>query len=168
MEKWQGKTAVVTGASAGIGAQIVRDLANAGVNVVALARRADKLEELKSELKDAKGKVGVFCCDVSDVKSVEAAFAYVEKEFGGTDILVNNAGIISNVKIFHDTPDITQKLAKIVETNFLGTVWCAREAFKSMTKRDVHGHIINMNSVAGHSVAFTGTDVPSHNMYPGK
>lgn len=167
MEKWRGKTAVVTGASAGIGATIARDLAKAGVNVVALARRVDKLEELKKQLKGAPGKVSVFACDVSDVKSVEAAFAYVEKNHGGTDILVNNAGIVRLVKIFGDTPGIEKDLSQVVETNFLGTVWCAREAFKSLTKRNVHGHIINMNSVVGHSIPFTGQDIPAYNIYPG-
>lgn len=167
MNKWQGKNAVVTGASAGIGAQIVRDLANAGVNVVALARRVDKLEELKRELKAAPGKVTPYGCDVSDVKSVEAAFAFIEKNLGGTDILVNNAGIVKYIKIFDDTPGITKELSQVVETNFLGTVWCAREAFKSMTKRNVHGHIVNMNSVVGHSVPFSGGDIPAYNIYPG-
>lgn len=167
MEKWQGKTAVVTGASAGIGAAIVRDLARAGVNVVALARRVDKLEELKKELKDAKGKVFAFGCDVSDVKSVAAAFAYIEKNHGGTDILVNNAGIVRQVKLFDDVPGVEKDLSQVVETNFLGTVWCAREAFKSLMKRNVYGHIVNMNSVAGHSVAFTGQDIPANNIYPG-
>lgn len=166
MDKWQGKTAVVTGASAGIGAAIVRDLAKAGVNVVALARRVDKLEELKKELKTAKGKVTVYGCDVSDVKSVEAAFAFIEKTLGGTDILINNAGIVKYIKIFQDTPGITDELSQVVQTNFMGTVWCAREAFKSMTKRNVHGHIVNMNSVVGHSIPFTGGDIPAYNIYP--
>lgn len=166
MEKWVGKTAVVTGASAGIGAQIVRDLANAGVNVVALARRIEKLEELKSELKVARGQVSVFGCDVSDVKSVEKAFSYIENNHSGTDILVNNAGIVKYIKIFGDTPGIEKDLSQVVETNLMGTVWCAREAFKSMTKRNVHGHIVNMNSVIGHSVPFSGGDIPAYNIYP--
>lgn len=166
MEKWIGKTAVVTGASAGIGAAIVKDLANAGVNVVALARRVEKLEELKKSLKNAPGKVMTFSCDVSDIKSVVAAFAFVEKTFGGTDILVNNAGIVKFMKIFEDSPGITDKLSEVVQTNLMGTVWCAREAFKSMTKRNVYGHIVNMNSVVGHSIPFTGADIPAYNIYP--
>lgn len=166
MDKWQGKTAVVTGASAGIGAAIVRDLVKAGVNVVALARRVDKLEELKKELKGAKGKVTPFGCDVSDLKSVEAAFAFVEKTLGGTDILINNAGIVKYIKIFGDTKGVTDDISQVVQTNLMGTVWCAREAFKSMTKRNVFGHIVNMNSVVGHSVPFSGGDIPAYNIYP--
>lgn len=166
MEKWVGKTAVVTGASAGIGAAIVKDLVNAGVNVVALARRIEKLEELKKELKGSKGKVTTHVCDVSDVKSVQTAFAFVEKTLGGTDILVNNAGIVKYIKIFGETPGIQEDLAQVVQTNLMGTVWCAREAFKSMTKRNVNGHIINMNSVVGHAIPFTGADIPAYNIYP--
>ena len=94
MEKWVGKTAVVTGASAGIGAAIVRDLANAGVNVVALARRIEKLETLKIELEGAPGKVTIVGCDVSDKTSVETAFTAIEASFQTIHILINNAGII--------------------------------------------------------------------------
>ena len=57
MEKWEGKTAIVTGASAGIGDAIVRDLVKYGINVVALARRMDRLESLKEQLSNEKGKV---------------------------------------------------------------------------------------------------------------
>lgn len=94
MEKWIGKNAVVTGASAGIGAAIVRDLANAGINVAALARRLEKLDALKEELKNAPGKVISVACDVSNKESVELAFQSIEKSFGTIQILVNNAGIV--------------------------------------------------------------------------
>lgn len=94
MEKWRGKTAIVTGASAGIGAAIVRDLAGCGINVVALARRVEKLIELQKELKNAPGKVTAIGCDVSCRKSVEAAFKTIESSVKNVQILVNNAGII--------------------------------------------------------------------------
>ena len=94
MEKWRGKNAVVTGASAGIGAAIVRDFANAGINVAALARRVDKLDSLKEELKNSPGKVISIACDVSKRESIEAAFKSIEKTFGTIQILINNAGIV--------------------------------------------------------------------------
>lgn len=137
-------------------------MANAGVNVVGLARRVEKLEELKKELDGARGKVSIFCCDVSDVKSVENAFADIESNLGGTNLLVNNAGRAKCIKIFANTLGIENDLSQVVETNLMGTIWCAREAFKSMTKRSVHGHIVIMSSVIGHSVPFSGGDVPSH------
>jgi NADP+-dependent farnesol dehydrogenase len=94
MEKWQGKIAVVTGASAGIGAAIVKELSKAGINVIALARRAERLESLKKELENEPGKVTAIGCDVSDRKSVEKAFEEIEKNFGVVHILVNNAGVL--------------------------------------------------------------------------
>ena len=65
MEKWQGKLAVVTGASAGIGAAIVKDLANAGINVIGLARRAEKIQEIIKSIGETSGKVYAYKCDVS-------------------------------------------------------------------------------------------------------
>jgi NADP+-dependent farnesol dehydrogenase len=94
MEKWIGKIAVVTGASAGIGAAIVRDLSKSGINVIALARRVEKLNDLKNELNGAPGKVTAMRCDISDKKSVEVTFAEIEKTFGFIHILVNNAGVL--------------------------------------------------------------------------
>ena len=93
MEKWEGKLAVVTGASSGIGAAIVKDLAIAGINVVGLARRVEKIEKIITELKEVTGKVYSHKCDVSDEVSVKSAFKWIEDTFGSIHILVNNAGI---------------------------------------------------------------------------
>lgn len=96
MEKWRGKTAIVTGASAGIGAQIVRDLAKAGINVIALARRFERLDALKKELANlvkVTGKVTTLACDVSNQDSVEMTFSLIEQTLGPIHILVNNAGV---------------------------------------------------------------------------
>ena len=95
MEKWRGKNAIVTGASSGIGAAVVRDFAYVGINVAALARRMDKLRNLEEELKDATGKVIPIACDVSNKESVETAFKSIEQTFGTIQILINNAGILA-------------------------------------------------------------------------
>lgn len=89
---WTGKVAVVTGASAGIGAAIVEDLAKAGINVVGLARRVEKIDEVIKNIGTTLGKVHAYQCDVTDVQSVKAAFEWIEKKFGNISILVNNAG----------------------------------------------------------------------------
>jgi NADP+-dependent farnesol dehydrogenase len=93
MEKWRGKVAVVTGASAGIGAAIVRDLAKNGVTVVGLARRVEKIEEIARDFPVEYGKVHAYHCDVSNLQTIRDAFKWIEEKFGVVNILVNNAGI---------------------------------------------------------------------------
>lgn len=93
MELWKGKIAVVTGASAGIGAATVKDLAKAGVTVVGLARRKQRVEDLKKDVDVAAAKlIHGYECDVSKEESVKAAFKWIDSTFGGVNILINNAG----------------------------------------------------------------------------
>lgn len=167
MDKWVGKIAVVTGASAGIGVAIVKDLANAGVNVVCFARRLEKMLEVQAQLKNARGKVYVHVCDVSDLKSIQSAFQWVFDNLGGVDILINNAGVVKNVKLFQSDDNTTDELAKVIDTNFTGLVYCAREAVRSMIDRGGYGHVINMNSICGHQVTFSESGIPPQNVYPG-
>lgn len=93
MEKWEGKIAVVTGASSGIGAAIAVGLAKSGLIVIGLARRANKVEDLKKGLAGASGQLHAFECDVANYESVKSAFSWIDKTFGGVNILVNNAGV---------------------------------------------------------------------------
>jgi len=165
MEKWEGKTAIVTGASAGIGDAIVRDLVKYGINVVALARRLERLETLKEQLKDEKGKVIPIKCDVSDKASIDAAFAEIEKEVGDVQILVNNAGVCIMHGLFTDTDETDDVIVNTINTNFLGLVRVARKSYKLMKKTDDYGIIINIGSIAGHSVA-CAVDL-FVNVYPG-
>jgi NADP+-dependent farnesol dehydrogenase len=154
MEKWNGKTAIVTGASAGIGDAIVRDLVKYGINVVALARRTERLELLREQLVDQPGKVIPIRCDVSDKISIDTAFEQIEKEVGTVQILVNNAGICLMQEIFGDDDDKTDEvITSTINTNFLGLVRVARRAYKLMKKSDDFGIIINIGSVFGHNAS---------------
>jgi NADP-dependent 3-hydroxy acid dehydrogenase YdfG len=90
----QHSQSIIMGASSGIGAAITRDFSKAGINVIALARRVEKLDKLKQELKDEPGRVTTIRCDVSDKKSVEVAFKVIESTFKTVNILVNNAGVV--------------------------------------------------------------------------
>lgn len=110
MERWEGKIAVVTGASSGIGAAICMDLVRAGLIVVGLARQVHKIEvrfkidcsnnvfnvdllqELKSQLVYEPGKLHSRFCDLTNDESIEAAFNWIEEKLGGVNILINNAG----------------------------------------------------------------------------
>ncbi len=88
-----GKTALVTGASSGLGWRFAQVLARAGARVALAARRTDKLEELKREIEQAGGKACAVRMDVTDVASVRAAVAAAESALGGIDILLNNSGV---------------------------------------------------------------------------
>lgn len=155
MEKWSGKIAVVTGASAGIGEAIVKDLATSGIHVIGLARRSEIVEEIAKNLKNVPGKIYAHKCDISDLDSVKETFKWIEEKFGSINILVNNAAILTKGKILDEGDDATDKLNAVINTNLTGLVHCTREAFRLMKKSDDYGMIINVNSVLGHTIPFS-------------
>ncbi|XP_015600623.1 farnesol dehydrogenase-like [Cephus cinctus] len=148
MDRWRGKVAIVTGASVGIGAALVEALVNEGLKVVGLARRVGKMEELASSLKDKKGTLDAVQCDVSKEEDILKAFKIVEEKFGGLDILVNNAGVLFPSSIIEGP---TEHFRQILDVNVFGVSICTREAVRLMRKSPSQGHIININSVAGHN-----------------
>ncbi|XP_058834737.1 farnesol dehydrogenase-like [Topomyia yanbarensis] len=160
MDRWVGKVAVVTGSSSGIGAATAKALVNAGMIVVGLARRVERVEALKLELKQAdRDRLHAIKCDVSKEEDILKTFKLVEEKFGGVDVLINNAGIVRDTKLIEAE---TQKVREVIDTNVMGLVLCSREAFKSMKKRSVDGHIVHINSVAGHLVP----NFANLNIYP--
>ena len=154
MEKWSGKVAVVTGASAGIGEAIIQDFAKAGIHVVGLARRSEKVEEIAEKLGDTPGKIYAHKCDVSDLESVKEAFKWIEQRFGSINILINNAAILFNGTILDEREDAVEKLNSVMNTNFTGALHCTREGVRLMKKTDDHGLVVNVNSIAGNYVPF--------------
>lgn len=153
MEKWIGKVAVVTGASAGIGEAIVVDLAKAGIHVIGLARRSEKVEAIANKVGSTTGRIHARQCDVSDLESVKEAFKWIEEMFGSIHILVNNAGTAFKMQIL-DESDVTDKLNTVINTNFTGLVHCTREAVRLIKKSDDFGMVVNIGSVVGHSIPF--------------
>ncbi|XP_073844032.1 farnesol dehydrogenase-like isoform X2 [Musca autumnalis] len=166
MERWCNKVAVVSGASAGIGAACCKALATAGMVVVGLARRHERIEKLKMELPLAIQKnLHARHCDVTKEEDVSKTFEWIQSELGGCDVLVNNAGIIATALL--SDRNNTQQIRDTIDTNLMGTVFCTREAFHSMrTQKQGKGHIIIVNSVAGMQVPNLGPDLPSLNVYP--
>lgn len=149
MEKWEGKIAVVIGASSGIGAEVLKDLAKHGVIVIGLARRSEKVEEIA---KLFEGEIYARKCDISNLNSIKETFNWINEKFGKIHILINNAAILHKLSIFDETEGATEKLNSIIDTNFTGVVHCTREGFQLMKKSNDYGIIININSIAGHSV----------------
>lgn len=167
MERWVGKVAVVTGASAGIGAAIVVDLVKAGMIVVGLARRKERVEQLRDQIpSEAKEQLHAFQCDVSDDSSVVEAFKWIADKFGAIHVLVNNAGIVKIGAITDEGNE--ENLKSTLQTNIWGLVLCTKKAVEIMKRGKVNGaHIININSTAGHKVSYDNPkEKPFLNVYP--
>lgn len=155
MEKWSGKIAVVTGASSGIGEEVVKYFANVGIDVIGLARRSKKVEEIAKKCGNISGKIYAHKCDVSDLQSIKDAFKWIEDKFGSISILVNNAGVAHTMELLGE-PEIAENLNSMLSTNFTGLVHCSREAVRLIRKSNDYGIVINISSVLGHSIPFIG------------
>ncbi|KAL5292290.1 DHRS11.2 family protein [Megaselia abdita] len=151
IDRWRNKAAVVTGASSGIGAACAIDLVKSGMIVVALARREHRLNDLKNKLpEELRGRIHTIKCDVSKESDVIKAFKWVDENLDGTHVLVNSAGIFNQLELTgkHCTPKIQQS----IDTDVMGAVYSVREAFNQMKNRKIDGHIVLINSIAGHYI----------------
>ena len=141
-----GKIAVVTGASRGIGRAIALELASRGAFVVVNYNGSkDRAEEVKKEIEAAGGKAEVYQCNVSDFEKCQAFIQDVIKTYGRLDILVNNAGITRDGLLMKMSE---ADFDSVIETNLKGTFNTIRFASRQMRKQR-SGRIINMSSVVG-------------------
>ncbi len=140
----QGKVALVTGASSGIGEATAEALAAAGANVAIAARRVDRLASLEEKLAAQGTKVLSIALDVTDEDACRSAVQQTVDQFGGLDILVNNAGLMLLGKIEGaDTTDWT----RMINTNVLGLMFMTHAALPHLLAGG--GSIVNISSVAG-------------------
>jgi NADP-dependent 3-hydroxy acid dehydrogenase YdfG len=137
----QGRVAVITGASSGIGAATARVLAAKGHRVALLARREDRIAELAEEL--GNGSIAI-PADVTDRPALVAAAERVQQELGRADVLVNNAGIML---LGPFSAEQHEDYRRMIEVNLLGAI-TATEVFLDQLK-DGGGDIVNISSVAG-------------------
>jgi NAD(P)-dependent dehydrogenase (short-subunit alcohol dehydrogenase family) len=143
-----GQTAIVTGASSGLGVTFARVLAAAGANIVLAARRVDRMETLAKELGALGTKTLVRECDVSSSASVAAMVAAAWERFGRVDVLVNNAGVAADAGIFPErTPD--EAWLQTIGVNLNGLFWCCREVAQRQLADGGGGSIINVASIMG-------------------
>lgn len=145
--KLEGKSVVVTGASSGMGKVIVEEFVKEGANVVAVARRKERLEELAESLKDAAGKIIICVGDVSKEEDNVAAIDLAVKEFGKLDVLVNNAGIMDDMSPVGEVTN--EKLERVFAVNFNGPVYSMRKAVQVFLAQGNGGNIINVASEGG-------------------
>jgi 3-oxoacyl-[acyl-carrier protein] reductase len=139
------RVALVTGGSRGIGAAIVRRLAGDGLHVVALARSADKLQQVCDEVKAKEGSAEPLVCDFADSKALAAAIEQVGDRLGRLDVLVNNAGITRDGLILRmDDKDFDDVISTNLKSAFVAIRAAARLMMRSKT-----GRIINISSVSG-------------------
>ena len=141
-----GKTALVTGASRGIGRAVALCLAAEGARVaINYAGNVKAAEEVKASV-EAAGGTAILCqADIADSAAVEAMVADVVKEFGAIDILVNNAGITRDTLLMRMKDE---DFAKVLDTNLKGVFYCTKAVAKLMMKKR-SGRIVNMASVVG-------------------
>lgn len=137
------RTAVVTGASAGIGQAIAVSLGGLEWRVAVGARRLDRLAETADAIADAGGTPFAHALDVTDEQSVERFFAAVEADVAPPDVLVNNAGVGYLGAIAETTPE---RLRAIIDTNLLGSLLCTRSATASMLARGAAGDVVFISS----------------------
>ncbi len=151
--RFKDKSVVVTGASSGIGREIAKEFAQEGAVVVAVARRANLLEELKEECKDFEGRIVPFPGDLTDGDSAKAMLQKAIDETGKLDVLVNNAGIMDDFiplgELERDFYD------RVMELNLNAPVFAMKEAINIMRKQG-SGNIVNVNSLAGVAGAKAG------------
>ena len=142
-----GRTALVTGASQGLGERFAQVLAERGAAVCLAARQTDKLAKLQKKIEKAGGTAHVVALDVTDPEAVERSVAEAEEALGPLDILVNNAGV-AVTQGFLDLE--VGEWDKVLDTNLRGAFVVAQAAAKKMAERG-SGSIINIESVLGYT-----------------
>lgn len=151
------KSIIITGASAGIGADCAREFLQAGWRVGLIARRAEKLEDMAQDHENAH----VLPCDVTDPAAVDAAFDGFVRQAGRLDVLFNNAGMFGRPATIDELE--FEEWRQVVDVNLHGMFLCARAAFRQMRGQVPQGgRIINNGSISAHvprelSVCYTTT-----------
>jgi len=136
-----GKVAVVTGASSGLGAGFARALAQAGADIVLAARRTDRLREVAAQVEEAGRRALPVRADIGDPEDCEAMARAAIAEFGRIDVLVNNAGVGTAVPALREAPE---QFRRVIDVNLNGLYWAAQACGRVM---EPGSSIVNISSV---------------------
>ncbi|WP_180114136.1 MULTISPECIES: SDR family NAD(P)-dependent oxidoreductase [unclassified Acinetobacter] len=145
VDRVNGKTILITGASSGIGLTTAHRLANAGAHVLLVARTKETLDAVKAEIEATGGKADVFPCDLNDMDSIDAVAQQILASVDHIDILINNAGR-SIRRAVHESTDRFHDFERTMQLNYFGAVRLVMNLLpKMMIRRE--GHIINISSI---------------------
>ena len=145
LRDYSGLTALVTGASSGIGRLLATRLAREGAHVILVARRLQELGHVEEEIRSAGGSAQALSCDVSDRSAVENCVAQLREQSLGIDVLVNNAGYGRHRPFLAWDVDDMERMFRV---NFLGSLYFTKAILPMMVERE-RGWLVFMASVAG-------------------
>ncbi len=145
--KLDGKVAVVTGASSGLGVAFAIALAEAGADIAVCARRADRLEETRAQVEALGRRCIAVGADVSKVEDCNRVVSETVEQLGRVDVLVNNAGVGTAVPATREEPD---QFRQVIEINLMGSYWMAQACGRVMEPGSA---IVNISSVLGSTTA---------------
>ncbi|MEU7861697.1 glucose 1-dehydrogenase [Nonomuraea sp. NPDC049141] len=143
----EGKVAVVTGASSGLGVAFARGLAEAGADIVIGARRQDRLDETRRLVEETGRRCLAVKTDVTRVEDCQALVAAAVETMGSVDVLINNAGVGTAVPALRETPE---EFRQVVDINLHGTYWMAQACARVMRPGS---SIVNIGSILGETTA---------------
>lgn len=149
MHDGQGKVALVTGASSGIGRAIAQKLALGGYRLAMCARRMDRLTTLATDLKDQGAIVAAYQADLRQEADILRVFDGIRSSWGGVDVLINNAGMGHKESLMSGN---TEAWREMLEVNVLALCICTREAVQDMQTKGGDGHVVHISSMSAHRV----------------
>ena len=161
MKHLNGKVAIVTGSSGGIGKAIALRLGEEGIKIVVAARRLSLCNTVRDQILSQGGEAVAIQTDISDQTQVDKLIDETIRHFNQLDILVNNAGIDGGAQISETS---TETFDQVINTNLRGTFFCCRAGFQRMRNQGSGGIIINVSSVCGVD-AWSGTGSYSASKY---